>query len=169
MRASAEAAARRECREEIGVAPRALLRVFSYLPTPGVTDERCTLFLALVDSAEVPARAGLADETEATHPFTVPVAEALAAVEAGTAGNLFLISAPAMVCAQPCPHRRIDRRPDLNAILLAMTGMEPETWVARLKTLDPRSRRPRLAGGRQPGGDRLCDGLESLSLERSTG
>jgi glyoxylate/hydroxypyruvate reductase A len=25
----------------------------------------------------------------------------------------------------------------LNAILLAMTGMEPETWVARLKALDP--------------------------------
>jgi ADP-ribose pyrophosphatase len=90
---STEAAARRECREEIGVAPRALLRVFSYMPTPGVTDEQCTLFLALVDSAEVPARAGLADETEATHPFTIPVTEALAAVEAGTAGNLFLISA----------------------------------------------------------------------------
>lgn len=90
---SAEAAARRECLEEIGVAPRALMRVFSFLPTPGVTDEHATLFLAAVDSSEVPARAGLAEEAEATHPFTVPVTEALAAVEAGTVGNLFLIGA----------------------------------------------------------------------------
>jgi ADP-ribose pyrophosphatase len=90
---SAEAAARRECLEEIGVAPRALMRVFSFLPTPGVTDEHATLFLAAVDSSEVPARAGLAEEAETTHPFTVPVTEALAAIEAGTVGNLFLIGA----------------------------------------------------------------------------
>lgn len=90
---SAEAAARRECTEEIGVAPGALMRVFSFLPTPGVTDEHCTLFLAEIDADRVPARAGLADEAEATHPFTISVTDALAALEAGTAGNLFLISA----------------------------------------------------------------------------
>lgn len=90
---SAEAAARRECQEEIGVAPRALKKLFSFLPTPGVTDEHATLFVAAIDSTRVPARAGLADEAEATHPFIIGATEAMAALEAGAAGNLFLIAA----------------------------------------------------------------------------
>ncbi len=47
--------ARRECAEEIGVAPSALVELFSYLTTPGVTDEEITLFLAAVDASRVPA------------------------------------------------------------------------------------------------------------------
>lgn len=89
----AEAAARRECAEEIGVAPDRLMRAFSFMPTPGTIDEKGTLFLALVDSTRVPPNAGLDGEAEATRPFTIAVADALAALDAGAAGNLFLISA----------------------------------------------------------------------------
>jgi nudix-type nucleoside diphosphatase (YffH/AdpP family) len=39
------ATARRECVEEIGVAPDVLVELFSYLPSPGLIDEEITLFL----------------------------------------------------------------------------------------------------------------------------
>ncbi len=78
----AEAAARRECVEEIGVAPRALLPMARFLPTPGVTDEFATLYLGLVDSTDVPDVAGEPGETELTRPFLVGVDEALAALSA---------------------------------------------------------------------------------------
>lgn len=74
----AEAAARRECVEEIGAAPRALLPIARFLPTPGVTDEFATLYLGLVDSTDVPEVAGEPGETELTRPFLVGVDEALA-------------------------------------------------------------------------------------------
>lgn len=77
-----EAAARRECLEEIGVAPRALLPAARFLPTPGVTDEYATIYLGLVDSRDVPAEAGEPGETEHTRPFLVPVDEALARLAA---------------------------------------------------------------------------------------
>jgi ADP-ribose pyrophosphatase len=55
-------AARRECREEIGVAPTALLELFSYLTTPGVTDEEVTVFAAAVDASAVSKRTELDGE-----------------------------------------------------------------------------------------------------------
>ena len=57
-------AARRECTEEIGVAPTALVELFSFLTTPGLTDEEVTVFLAAVDAARVPERSGAASEGE---------------------------------------------------------------------------------------------------------
>lgn len=92
----AEAAARRECVEEIGVAPRALLPATRFMPTPGVTDEFATLYLGLVDSTQVPAEAGEPGETELTHPFLVPVDEALACLDApfpGPVTNAFVMIA----------------------------------------------------------------------------
>jgi ADP-ribose pyrophosphatase len=47
------AAARRECKEEIGVEPGKVVELFTFLSTPGVTDEEITLFLAAVDATEV--------------------------------------------------------------------------------------------------------------------
>ena len=47
------AAAKRECEEEIGVAPRALVELFSYLTTPGLTDELVTVFVANIDASAV--------------------------------------------------------------------------------------------------------------------
>jgi ADP-ribose pyrophosphatase len=71
-------AARRECVEEIGLKPKRLIKLFTYLPTPGITDEEITLFLGIVDTAKLPARAGAAIEHEVTEPFTVPVEAAIA-------------------------------------------------------------------------------------------
>ncbi|MBB3773614.1 ADP-ribose pyrophosphatase [Angulomicrobium tetraedrale] len=93
---AAEPAIRRECREEIGVAPRALLPMLTFMPSPGVTDEQASLFLALVDSRQVPAQAGEPGENELTRPFLVPVADALAQLTApfpGAIGNSFVLVA----------------------------------------------------------------------------
>lgn len=46
-------AARRECKEEIGVEPGKVVELFTFLSTPGVTDEEITIFLAAVDAATV--------------------------------------------------------------------------------------------------------------------
>lgn len=85
------AAARRECVEEIGIAPSRLLPMMRFLPTPGVTDECAHLFLGLVDASRLPERGGTAEEAEVTHPFAVPVEVALAALEQGRFANAFLI------------------------------------------------------------------------------
>nr|WP_246548653.1 NUDIX domain-containing protein [Ancylobacter oerskovii] len=93
---AAETAARRECREELGVAPLALLPMLSFMPTPGVTDEHAELFLALVDAARVPEEAGEPGETEHTRPFLLPEAAALAALATpapGVIGNVFTLAA----------------------------------------------------------------------------
>ena len=87
------AAARRECVEEIGVAPRALKELFTYLPTPGASDEEITLFLGVVDAVQVPERAGLAAEREHTRPMRVPIDRAIAALAAGTMHNGLLVMA----------------------------------------------------------------------------
>src|SRR3954462_6441112 len=51
-------AARRECQEEIGVTPERLVPIFDLLPSAGSSDERMFFFLATVDAAQVPERAG---------------------------------------------------------------------------------------------------------------
>jgi ADP-ribose pyrophosphatase len=73
-------AASRECVEEIGIRPKRLIKLFTYLPTPGITDEEITLFLGIVDASKLPARAGAAIEHEVTLPFSVSVDAALAAL-----------------------------------------------------------------------------------------
>ena len=64
----------------------ALVELFSYLPTPGLTDEEVTFFVASVDASQVPER---------THPtaaeyirvMRVPIDTALAAFNEGTMRN----------------------------------------------------------------------------------
>ena len=50
--------ARRECEEEIGVAPSSLISLFDLVPTPGASDEHMFFFLGVVDAADIPERAG---------------------------------------------------------------------------------------------------------------
>jgi ADP-ribose pyrophosphatase len=90
---AASAAARRECVEEIGVAPDRLVELYSVLPTPGLTDEDVTFFLGFVDAALVPARAGAAEENEDTRPFVVSIDDAVAALEQGQVANGLMVSA----------------------------------------------------------------------------
>jgi ADP-ribose pyrophosphatase len=75
--------ARRECIEEIGIAPQQLVELFSYLPSPGVSDEVITLFLGIVDASRIPVRAGAAIEHEETILMRVPIDDALAALTSG--------------------------------------------------------------------------------------
>jgi ADP-ribose pyrophosphatase len=85
--------ARRECVEEIGVAPDPLIELLRYFTTPGMSDEQVTLFLGIVDAACVPERAGLAAEHEQTLLTRVPVDAALAALAGGGIHNGPLIVA----------------------------------------------------------------------------
>jgi ADP-ribose pyrophosphatase len=77
--------ARRECAEEIGVAPTALVELFSYLTTPGITDEEVTVFLAAVDASLVPERTNAGGEQIAI--LRVPIDAALDALAKGTMRN----------------------------------------------------------------------------------
>lgn len=86
-------AARRECIEEIGVAPTQLAELYRVLPTPGLTDEQVIFFVGLVDSSAVLQRAGLAEEDEDTEPFVVTIDEALAALSRGAFNNALLVTA----------------------------------------------------------------------------
>lgn len=76
-------AARRECREETGVEPHALVPLFDLMPSPGSSDEHMHFFLGLIDAAKLPDRAGAADEQEHTRPLRVPVGRVLEALAAG--------------------------------------------------------------------------------------
>lgn len=87
------AAARRECLEEIGLKPRSLVELFDFLPTPGLTDERIILFIALVDAEKLPSRAGLLHEDEDTRPMRVTIDDALEALRLGQIKNALTIMA----------------------------------------------------------------------------
>lgn len=77
-------AARRECTEEIGVAPAKLVKVLIYLSTPGVTDEEMTVFLAAIDAAQVREGPHITPDGERLTLFRVSIDEALAALTRGT-------------------------------------------------------------------------------------
>ena len=78
--------ARRECAEEIGVAPAALVELFSYLTTPGLTDEEVTVFLAAVDAARAPERTH-ATEGERISVIRTSIDAALEALTRGAMHN----------------------------------------------------------------------------------
>jgi ADP-ribose diphosphatase len=79
------AAARRECTEEIGVAPDALIELFTFLTTPGLTDEEIIVFLAGIDASRVPERTSGGGEQIGV--LRVSVDAALDALTAGTMRN----------------------------------------------------------------------------------
>src|SRR5512132_450132 len=83
--------ARRECLEEIGIAPRLLVELFTYLTSPGLTDEEVTLFLGVVDASQA-TLAGDA-EREASAILRAPIATALSALAAGSVRNGPLVTA----------------------------------------------------------------------------
>jgi ADP-ribose pyrophosphatase len=86
-------AARRECVEETAVAPSALLELFTYFTSPGMSDEEITLFLGVVDASRVPQRAGAAAEHEDITLMRVAIDSALAALAARSVRNGPLILA----------------------------------------------------------------------------
>jgi ADP-ribose pyrophosphatase len=74
-------AARRECREEIGVAPKRMVRLLSYLTTPGLTDEEVTIFLGAVDASRVREGPRTTPDREHLHVARVPIGDAIRALE----------------------------------------------------------------------------------------
>jgi ADP-ribose pyrophosphatase len=86
-------AARRECIEEIAIEPQCLVPLFDFMPAPGVDHELATMFLATVDAALAPARAGAEKESEETMPFRVPIDDALVALAAGSFVNGYTVIA----------------------------------------------------------------------------
>src|SRR5690606_34987816 len=74
-----EAAAGRECHEEIGLRPSRLTRLAALLPTPGYCDEEMVFFLA--NGLYEPTEAAALDEDEQLEPkaFTLDELDALAA------------------------------------------------------------------------------------------
>lgn len=95
-----EAAAGRECREEIGV-PARLTRLFDILPAPALSDERMTLFLGEIDAEGVPDHAGDPHEQEEVRPLRIPVDDALQALARGA-----FASAPTIIALQWLALRR---------------------------------------------------------------
>lgn len=79
------ASARRECTEEIGIAPSALVELFSYFTTPGITDEAVTVFLAAINAAQVPSPTASGGEYIRT--LRLPIDAALAALDNNTLHN----------------------------------------------------------------------------------
>jgi ADP-ribose pyrophosphatase len=78
-------AARRECAEEIGVTPRGLIELFTYLTTPGLTDEEVTVFLAAIQATCVPERTSAGGEKIGI--VRVPIDAAIDALTLGTLRN----------------------------------------------------------------------------------
>jgi ADP-ribose pyrophosphatase len=76
-----EAAAARECHEEIGKVPRQSVLVGRFLPTPGYCDEEMLVFR--LDGLDEPPGEAAMDEDEIIEPRTFPVDEARAMVERG--------------------------------------------------------------------------------------
>ena len=76
-------AARRECQEETGLVPQALVPLFNLMPSAGASDEHMFFFLGVVDASKVPERAGAAHEQEDTRPIRVAIGRALEALAAG--------------------------------------------------------------------------------------
>jgi len=80
---SADAAARRECEEEIGRAPECVERLGAWYPTPGYCDEEMIFFRASALRVPAPDSPYKPDEDENIHAQTFTVADARAMVTRG--------------------------------------------------------------------------------------
>ena len=85
-------AAIRECTEEIGVAPAKVVELFTYLSTPGVTDEEVTVFLAAVDTEQVREGALVSPDGEQLYVSLIAIDDLVAAHDrnAMRAGHLII-------------------------------------------------------------------------------
>ena len=76
-----EAAAKRECHEEIGLVPETIVRLGSLFPTPGYCDEEM-IFFRLLSLAE-PTETAELDEDEDLEPRTFTIADAREMIRRG--------------------------------------------------------------------------------------
>ena len=76
-----EAAARRECHEEIGLVPETIVRLGAFLPTPGYCDEEMIFYR--LSSLATPTAAAAVDEDEDIEAKTFTIAGAREMVRRG--------------------------------------------------------------------------------------
>ena len=76
-----DAAARRECHEEIGLVPDTLVRLASFYPTPGYCDEEMIFYR--LSGLSTPSQAAAVDEDEDIEPRTFRIAEAREMIRRG--------------------------------------------------------------------------------------
>jgi ADP-ribose pyrophosphatase len=76
-------AARRECREEIGIAPEQTLQLFTYLTTPGLTDEEITIFVGAINMVAVREGPRVTPDGEHLHVGRAPIEDAIRALTRG--------------------------------------------------------------------------------------
>jgi ADP-ribose pyrophosphatase len=77
-------AARRECKEEIGFGPGKVAELFTFLSTPGVTDEEITIFLAAVDTTKVHEGPLITPDGEQLYVHRVSIDAAISALDRHT-------------------------------------------------------------------------------------
>lgn len=92
---SPEEVARREAREEAGVALEQLEKVMEFLPSPGGSDEVLTLYVARADLGSAGGIHGLPEEGEDIRVNVMSVNQALAALQRGRINN-----APCIIALQ---------------------------------------------------------------------
>ena len=85
--------ARRESREESDIDPVKVIRICDYYNSPGVGNERITLFCGQVDASTAGGIHGLATENEDIEVVVVPCDDLVAAVESGLINNAMTIIA----------------------------------------------------------------------------
>jgi ADP-ribose pyrophosphatase len=90
-----EAAARRECHEEIGQIPETVVRLAALHPTPGYCDEEM-MFFRLSGLSE-PAEAAKADEDEDIEPRVFSLADARDMVRRGEITDMKTVAGLAMI------------------------------------------------------------------------
>jgi ADP-ribose pyrophosphatase len=76
-------AAARECEEEIGLAPRTVIRLRGYYPTPGFCDEEMTYYRCEDLGPPAPDSTAKKDDDEEIEPRTFTIDEARALVASG--------------------------------------------------------------------------------------
>ena len=81
-----EAAARRECHEEIGQVPQAMMRLGTFYPTPGYCDEEMVFFKA--SSLETPTEKAAQDEDEDIEVKTFTIGEAREMIRRGEISDM---------------------------------------------------------------------------------
>jgi ADP-ribose pyrophosphatase len=92
-----EAAAARECEEEIGLAPRRLERLGAFYPTPGFCDELMTFYRCTELAPPAPDSTVQPDEDEVIEPRTFSPAEVRAMIARGDILDMKTVAAMALI------------------------------------------------------------------------
>ena len=93
-----DAAARRECHEEIGQVPETIVRLASFYPTPGYCDEEMIFYR--LSGLSVPAEAAAVDEDEDIEPRTFRIADAREMILRGAMVDMKTVAGLTRLCSE---------------------------------------------------------------------